>query len=139
MEKWLSLSAGIVLVVAAAANIALMFEVLGRRGAPGSFRSAHRCLGRLIVAAFIGFLVYMLPRAAYFTAIYPHDIIHAALAFGLLPAMVGKVLVVRRYKSYMGSLPTLGFVMFVALFVLIMLTAGYDVVKLVWGAPPAQH
>jgi hypothetical protein len=139
MEEWLSVGAGFVLVTAAAVNTVLMCETLGRRGAPGSFRVIHRWLGWVIVAGFVGFLIYMLPRAANFTAIYPHDIIHASLGFALLPAMVGKVLVVRRYKSYMGGLPTLGFAMFVALFVLIMLTAGYDLVKLVWGQASGQH
>lgn len=138
MEKWLSVSAGFGLVMVAGINALIMFEVLTQH-LPNSYRKAHRWLGWLVVCTFMIFFFYMLPRAAYFTAIYPHDIIHASLAFALFPVLVAKVLVVRRYTSYVGSLTTVGFFIFVALFVLIMLTGGYDVVKLLWGPPSGSH
>ncbi len=55
---------GIVLLLVAAVNSLVMFEVLGRRTRSQNLRSFHRVLGWIYLAGLAGFFVYMFPRGA---------------------------------------------------------------------------
>jgi hypothetical protein len=124
-----SLTLSIILLGVGMVATILMFEVLGRHGANPSFRLIHRWLGRSFVFIFLIFLIYMLPRAAYFASLPIYEMLHALLGLALFPLVVAKVLVVRRYKSFMGSLPTLGFVILLDTFLIIMLSSGYFLIR----------
>lgn len=123
----LSITAGMVLLVIGIANTAIMFEVLGRKGAPGSFRSLHRILGWIFVLGVIGFIIYMFPRAAHLAKFNASQALHAALGTALVPLAVAKFLVSRRYKAYMGSFPEMGFIILAVTVVVIMLSVGHQI------------
>ncbi|MFC1834009.1 DUF6529 family protein [Thermodesulfobacteriota bacterium] len=122
--KWIGVLCGVSLMVLGIVNTLLMFETLGRRGAPGSLRSLHRWLGRIFVFVAVVMFVYMIPRIGHIGQFSVSETFHAVLGLALLPLIVWKILIVRRYKSYMGILPALGFTIMVVTFVAITLTSG---------------
>ncbi len=125
----LSVTLGIVLFLIGTANAVIMFEVLGRKGAPAGFRSLHRWLGRVFALGVIGFFIYMFPRAAHFGSFNAAQVCHAVLGTALVPLVVAKFLVARRYKAYWSSFPELGFVMLVVTFIAIVLTSGHEIAE----------
>lgn len=127
--KWISLILGVSLAGLGIVNTLLMFETLGRRGAPGSLRSLHRWLGRIFVFVAVAQFVYMVPRIGHIGQFSFSQTFHAVLGLTLLPMIVWKILIVRRYKSYMGILPALGFTIMVVTFVAIALTAGPEILS----------
>ena len=125
----LSVTLGIVLFLIGTANTVIMFEVLGRKGTPGSFRSLHRRLGNVFALGVIGFFIYMFPRAAHFGSFNPIQTVHAVLGTALVPLIVAKFLVARRYKAYWGAFPELGFIMSVVTFIVILLSSGHEIAE----------
>ena len=122
--KSIGLILGVSLTALGIVNTLLMFETLGRRGAPGSLRALHGWLGRIFVFVAVALFVYMIPRIGHIGQFSLSETFHAVLALALLPMIVWKVLIVRRYKSYMGILLALGFTIMVITFVAVALTAG---------------
>jgi hypothetical protein len=67
----------------------------------------------------------MIPRLANINNFSPYAAFHAVLGLSLLPLAVWKWLIARRYKSYMGAMPGLGFAIMVVTFAALMLTVGH--------------
>jgi hypothetical protein len=120
---------GVGLLVVGVVNAILMFEVLGGPKGAKSLREVHRWLGWIFVVVFVLFFIFMLPRAAHFGSFPVFAVLHAFVGMTLLPIVVAKPLVARRYKTYMGSMPELGFIILVGTFVLIMLSGGHMLIE----------
>ena len=65
MPESLILAGAIILAVLGIVNTLLIVEILGRRGGPQIFKTAHRWLGRLFMILFSAFFVYMIPRIVF--------------------------------------------------------------------------
>jgi len=133
--KWISLISGVSLIVLGIVNTALMFETLGRRGGPNILRPLHVWLGRIFVFMAVVLFIYMIPRIANINQFSPYATSHAVLGLSLLPLAVWKWLIATRYKSYMGSLPALGFTIMVVTFAALMLTCGHFIAS----GPAHEH
>ncbi len=120
---------GVVLLVIGVVNTVLMFEVLGGPKGAKRLREIHRWVGWIFVVAFVLFFVFMLPRAAHLGSFPLFAVLHAFVGMTLLPIVIAKTLVARRYKSYMGYMPQLGFIILVGTFVIIMLSGGHMLIE----------
>lgn len=127
--KLISLYSGAGLMVLGIVNTLLMFEMLGRRGAPASLRTLHRWLGRIFVLMTVALFIYMTPRLAHINQFTPHATFHAVLGLTLVIMSIWKVLIVWRYKAYMGVMPAFGFTLMVVAFVALMLTSGHMIAE----------
>ncbi|MBF0497663.1 MAG: hypothetical protein HQK58_13985 [Deltaproteobacteria bacterium] len=111
----------------------LMLEVIGRKDKvsnPAGYRLWHKRLGWvfiLLYLLFLGGMIYRLYGATGELDVRPFT--HALLGLLLFPLLAIKVLFARRYKPFMGTLPTLGLIIVTTSFLLIMLTAGYDLIE----------
>jgi hypothetical protein len=115
---------GVILMLIGIVNPILMYELLGRRAKSPSFRRVHRWLGWVFVAGFFGLFAYMLPRIAGLEKFPVFALLHAVVGLALVPFVMAKVLVARRYTAYASSMPWLGFLILVGTLIVIMLTAG---------------
>lgn len=119
----------ITLAVIGTVNTVLMFEVLGRRGGPDIFKWMHRWLGRVFLVLFTALFIYMLPRIAFLANVPVNFLVHGFLAMIVFILLIGKFLVVRRYKVYMSSLPLLGVYIMLGSILVVMSSAGIEVFK----------
>lgn len=119
--------AAVCLAIVGVVNTLLMFEVLGRRHPSQTFRSLHKWLGWIFIAVTAVFFIFMIPKISHAQAFGPSTAFHAVFGLTLLPLIVWKPLIVRRYKAYMGILPVLGFTIMVVAFLVVALTAGPDI------------
>ncbi len=124
---------GIVLLALGIVNTVLMCEVLGRKGAPNSYRLIHRWLGRIFVVAALGTFIYMFPRAAHLGQFPPHAVFHAFAGLALVPLVIAKYLVAARYRSFSVTMLGLGFAILTCLFIAIMLASGHAVAEKIFG------
>ncbi len=127
--KWIGFICGVSLTGLGIVNTLLMFETLGRRGAPGSLRPLHKWIGWTFVFVAVALFIYMIPRISHISRFPSSTTFHAVLGLALLPMVIWKVLIVRRYKSYMGILPALGFTIMVITFVAVILTTGPEIIS----------
>jgi ferredoxin-NADP reductase len=112
---------GISLAAIAGANVWLMLGTAGNR--PRQVR-LHRLGGYLFAALFCVTFFYMNQKVSGVTRGLPITIvIHSALAFLLVPLLVLKIVIARRYKHHSGALLALGLAIFVVTFVLVAITS----------------
>ena len=112
---------GISLVAIAGVNVWLMLRTAGNRARQ---IRAHRLGGYLFAALFCVTFFYMNQRVSGVTKGLPITIvIHGALAFLLVPLLVLKIVIARRYKHHSGALLALGLAIFVVSFVLVAITS----------------
>lgn len=123
--QWISFISGLTLILLAIVNAALMFETLSRRGGNDGLRTLHVWFGRIFVLMVVALFIYMIPRISNIHHFSPYATAHAVLGLALLPLAVWKLLIARRYKSYKGALPALGFGIMVATFAALTLTCGH--------------
>jgi len=104
-----SLYIGIALLVMGTINAVLMLETIGRkRQGPGYF-SAHRWLGRAFALVFLGMFIFMLPRAAFLNDMPVPTLVHTLSGLTLLPLVLCKVLLAKRYRLFHATLLSFGF------------------------------
>jgi len=126
----LILAGAISLAIVGIINTIVIVEVLGRRcRAPEILKSAHRWLGRLFMAIFIAFFIYMLPRIAFFENTPVNFLIHGFLGMTVFILLIIKFCVVRRYKGYMSALPLIGVYIMLGSVLIVMSSAGVEIVK----------
>ncbi|MBF0477552.1 MAG: hypothetical protein HQK59_17355 [Deltaproteobacteria bacterium] len=115
----------------------LMLEVIGRKDKvanPAGYRLWHKRLGWAFILLYLLFLSGMVLRLSGMSdELDVRPFAHALLGLLLFPLLTIKVLFARRYKSFMGNLPTLGLIIVATSFLLIMLTAGYDLIAVGQG------
>jgi hypothetical protein len=126
---------GILLLGIGLVACVLMLEVLGRPGRaedPSGKRAVHRLLGRVFVVLYAVLFVWMLPKAAYYSSQNePYTIrvfAHVFLALAMVPLLAIKVAIVKRYKALMQSTPWLGILIVSFIYIVVVLTAGHEVV-----------
>jgi hypothetical protein len=105
----------------------------------------HRWLGRTFLLLYATLLASMLVRAREMTAWGPLQALHAALGLALLPLLLVKVGIARRWKPLQPFLPLVGSLVLVAAFttaalgVLPHLEGSAGSVELPAGGPLADH
>ena len=108
------------MLVLAAVNAWLMLEAFGGRTPPSASRrraTLHRWIGRAYVATYVVLLVSMVRMALTMQELGAVEAVHAALGLALLPLLLVKILIVRRYPPLQGALPLLGTAVLVLTFV----------------------
>ena len=121
--------AGLVLLVLAIIGTIAICEVLGRKVGSNNLRAIHRWTGRLFIVIALGLFVYMFPRAAHLGQFPTFAVFHAVAGIILVPLIIAKYLIVVRYKSYMSSLPTVGFSILLITFVVIYLSSIHHIAE----------
>lgn len=104
-----SILVGTALLVMAIVNAFLMLEALAAKHQGSTFFVWHRRLGAIFVIVFLGIFFLMLPRAAFLRDMPVSALTHALAGLALLPLVLCKLLVARRYRLYKAALPSLGF------------------------------
>ena len=86
----------------------------------------HRVLGYLFIFIFVMTSVFMMVKVSgYQQELVPRALVHVVLALFLMPMIVLKWLIVRRFKRFFSYLPVLGSMILANAFVLSAMTAGY--------------
>lgn len=120
---------GALLTAIGAAAAILMLELRGNpkdKERNQRLIKAHRVLGYLFVAIFFVMTVLMIYRAGtYQEELSPRALLHIALGLLLIPLIVTKILIVRRFKRLASHLLGLGAAIFLTAFVLNGISAGY--------------
>jgi hypothetical protein len=125
MSNVVAIVAGIVFVTVAAFNVVLMLETF-RPSRKGTVRSrlitAHRIGGYSFVILFC-IMVYSMSQRLAGSGITGHLptylVLHIVLVLSLVPLLLLKVLVARRYRQSQSMLKALGIAIFVISFVLV--------------------
>ncbi len=125
----------ILLLVIGVIACVLMLEVLGRPGRaedPSGKRAVHRLLGRVFIVLYVIMFLWMLPKAAWHSVqnepYSSRAFAHVFLALSLVPLLAAKVATVRRYKALMQSTPLMGVLIASLTYLLVVLTAGHEIV-----------
>ncbi len=120
---------GTLFVVIGAGAMLIMLELRGNpKDRQGNQRlvKAHRIFGYLFVVMFLFMLFLMLNKvSAYQEEFSPRAILHIVLGLLLIPLLIVKILIVRRFKRLGSYLFGLGGAMFLTAFALNSITAGY--------------
>ena len=108
------------MLVLGTVNAWLMLEAFGGRTPKDASRrraALHRWFGRTYGVMYVVLLVSMLAMAVGRAELNAVEAVHAALGLGLLPLLVVKILIARRYPPLQGALPLLGSALLVFTFV----------------------
>jgi mono/diheme cytochrome c family protein len=108
----------------------LMLEMRGnpRRDSKVNQRliKAHKVTGYIFIAFFIVILAIMLFKAAVYQEEFSsRAILHISLALLVIPLLFFKILIIRRFKRFEKQIPGVGLAVFLSLFLLNSMTAGY--------------
>ncbi|MCI5166054.1 MAG: hypothetical protein D3903_08130 [Candidatus Electrothrix sp. GM3_4] len=122
--------AGLAATLTGACAMLLMLEMRGnpRKDSDANQRliKAHKVTGYIFIAFFIAILAVMLSKAAtYQEEFSPRTILHISLALLVIPFLFFKILIIWRFKRFEEQVPGLGLAVFLALFLLNSMTAGF--------------
>ncbi len=130
MSPILTSIAGLAATLTGACAMLLMLELRGnpRKDSKANQRliMAHKVTGYIFIVFFIFILAVMLSKAGtYQEEFSPRTILHISLALLVIPLLFFKILIIRRFKGFEKQIPGLGLAVFLALFLLNSMTAGY--------------
>ncbi|MGB5685963.1 MAG: photosystem P840 reaction-center cytochrome c-551 [Candidatus Electrothrix sp.] len=122
--------AGLAATLTGTCAMLLMLEMRGNPKGDSKINQrlikAHKVTGYIFIAFFIVILVIMLAKAGtYEEEFSPRTILHISLALLVIPLLFFKVLIIRRFKRFERQVPSIGLSVFLALFLLNSMTAGY--------------
>ena len=122
--------AGLAATLTGACAMLLMLELRGnpRKDSKANQRliMAHRVTGYIFIALFLVILAVMISKAgSYSEEFSPRTILHITLALLVIPLLGFKILIIRRFRRFEKQIPGLGLAVFLALFLLNSMTAGY--------------
>ncbi|WPD21810.1 MAG: photosystem P840 reaction-center cytochrome c-551 [Candidatus Electrothrix aestuarii] len=122
--------AGLAATLTGACAMLLMLELRGnpRKDSKANQRliMAHRVTGYIFIALFLVILAVMISKAgSYSEEFSPRTILHITLALLVIPLLGIKILIIRRFRRFEKQIPGLGLAVFLALFLLNSMTAGY--------------
>ncbi|WP_339132854.1 MAG: photosystem P840 reaction-center cytochrome c-551 [Candidatus Electrothrix sp. GW3-4] len=122
--------AGLAATLTGACAMLLMLELRGnpKKDSKANQRlvKAHRVTGYIFIVFFLVIVTVMLSKAgSYQEEFSPRTILHISLALLVVPLLLFKVLIVRRFKRFEKHVPGIGLAVFLALFLLNSMTAGY--------------
>jgi len=116
-------------IIIGLAAVLIMLEIRGNPKKKDNLKTLtlfHRVLGYLFILGFVMATVFMAIKiTGYQQEIAPRPLIHAYLAVSLIPMILLKWLIVRRFKRFFSYLPALGSLILATAFVLSAMTAGY--------------
>jgi len=125
MSNISAIVAGVIFVALAAANVVMMLEASQLSRSPAArtrLISAHRAGGYLFVTLFCTMVYGMTQRLAGvgITSHLPtYLVLHIVLVLFLIPLLLLKILLVRRYRQNQSALKALGIAIFVIAFVVV--------------------
>ncbi len=122
--------AGLVATLTGACAMLLMLELRGNSRKDSAMNQrlimAHKVTGYIFIVLLLGILVVMLSKIGlYQDELPPRTILHISLALLVLPLLVFKILIIRRFKRFKNQVPGIGLAVFLALFLLNSMSAGY--------------
>ncbi|MCI5141115.1 MAG: hypothetical protein D3909_05185 [Candidatus Electrothrix sp. ATG1] len=122
--------AGLIATLTGAFAMLLMLELRGNPGKDSKVNKrlikAHKITGYLFIAFFIVIFAIMLAKVeTYQKDFSPRTILHISLALLIIPLLFFKILIIRRFKHFEKKIPGIGLAVFLALFLLNSMTAGY--------------
>lgn len=124
---------GLILIFLGVVNVLIMLETLGRKGSSETLRNIHRWLGRTFMVGFLAFFVYMSPRVRFLGGLPAHELFHSLMAFAVIPLVIGKYLVVTRYRNYLGSAVQLGVIVMIGAMLIVVTTAVPNLLNKLYG------
>ncbi|MCI5137566.1 MAG: hypothetical protein D3922_03935 [Candidatus Electrothrix sp. AR1] len=122
--------AGLAATLTGACAMLLMLELRGnpRKDSKANQRliKAHKVTGYIFIVFFIVIFAVMLSKAGtYQEEFSPRTILHISLALLVIPLLFFKILIIRRFRRFEEKIPGIGLAVFLALFLLNSMTAGY--------------
>lgn len=122
--------AGLAATVTSACAMLLMLELRGnpRKDSRASRRliMAHRVTGYIFIVLFLVIMAVMISKAGnYLEEFSPRTLLHISLALLVIPLLGFKILIIRRFRRFEKQVPGLGLAVFLSLFLLNSMTAGY--------------
>lgn len=124
---------GLLLICLGILNVLVMLEIQGKKVNSRRLGNIHRWVGRIFIVGFLAFFVYMLPRARFLGGLPAYELFHALMAFAVVPLVIGKYLVVTRYKNYLGSAVQLGVIIMTGALLIVITTAGPILLTKLYG------
>lgn len=110
-------------------TVFIMLEMTGRRGDTSNrqlWLHAHKTLGYLFLVIFVVMLFLMIQKASGFQEEpAPRTVVHITLALALIPLVLIKIMIARRYPQHGRKMPMLGVVILTFAFVLTGVSAGH--------------
>ncbi len=129
MNPQLASIIAVLFVIMGTVTVFIMLEMTGRRGDRADKKNwfyIHKILGYFFIFIFVVMLFLMIRKAAGLQEDFTsRAVVHISLALALVPLLVVKVMVVRRYPQHLQKLPLLGVVILTFSFVLTGISAGY--------------
>ncbi|MCI5193649.1 MAG: hypothetical protein D3915_11075 [Candidatus Electrothrix sp. AU1_5] len=121
---------GLIATLTGACAMLLMLELRGNLHKESKVKqhlvTAHKVTGYIFIALFLVILVVMFSKAgAYQGEFSPRTILHISLALLIIPLLFFKILIIRRFKRFERKIPGIGLAIFMAVFLLNSMTAGY--------------
>lgn len=121
---------GLIATLTGACAMLLMLELRGNLRKESKVKqhliTAHKVTGYIFIALFLVILLVMFSKAgAYQGEFSPRTILHISLALLIIPLLLFKVLIIRRFKRFERQIPGIGLAVFLAFFLLNSMTAGY--------------
>src|SRR5437867_8302304 len=124
---------GLTFVFVASAGVLAMLELWGNektRINKTLLRWTHRSAGYMFISIYFLMLYFMVKRIAVQTEpLTALQTIHTMLALMILPLLVIKILILRRFEGLSEKLPFLGITIFTLAFTLNAMTAGFYFVR----------
>ncbi|RWX52015.1 Quinohemoprotein amine dehydrogenase A, alpha subunit, heme binding [Candidatus Electrothrix marina] len=122
--------AGLAATLTGACAMLLMLELRGnpRKDSKANQRliRAHKVTGYIFIVFFIVIFAVMLSKAGtYQEEFSSRTILHISLALLVIPLLLFKILIIRRFRRFEKQIPGIGLAVFLALFLLNSMTAGY--------------
>lgn len=121
---------GLIATLTGACAMLLMLELRGNLRKESKVKqrliTAHKVIGYIFIALFLVILAVMFSKAgAYQGEFSPRTILHISLALLVIPLLLFKILIIRRFKRFERQVPGIGLAVFLAFFLLNSMTAGY--------------
>jgi len=122
--------AGLAATLTGACAMLLMLELRGnpRKDSKANQRliRTHKVTGYIFIVFFIVIFAVMLSKAgSYQEEFSSRTILHISLALLVIPLLLFKILIIRRFRRFEKQIPGIGLAVFLALFLLNSMTAGY--------------
>lgn len=85
------------------------------------------------VLSFLVLLAFMLPRIRSLATFPTHILLHSVIALAIVPLVVGKYLVVKRYRNFSGSAALIGFIVATGTLLVVAMVVGPSLFSKLFG------
>lgn len=122
-----------------------VFTMMARMGkadlsSPDTYTKIHRISGWSFIVVFVGVFTYMLTRLSNYTEEFTARIsIHLTLAIALICLLAIKISIARYFPNLGKKLFAFGVGVYLLAFPMVLITAGYHMIKLITREPYVYH